>query len=673
MNMPLDALLRPKSTVLVFVPSGSAIANLVTTGAFTALAAEYVLQYVVPAGTIPTSPVDIPPDFAVSCIEIPVHHRTAPHPPLPQIVALLNSVNPLFCLVATATPDVFVQDVVWACEIEKVACAVIQTEWSDVTGMAFLPPPRPALICWGQESVRHLKEVAPLDGMITRTIGAPHDAALRRCESRPYTAGEAGDRVLLLAGGVDRGLEDRLRQLLDEAVATRRLEALRIVYHDARVDDPTARGRLLSAADVVIGPPSSMLIDALLLAKPAMFVVADGGHATAATRATTRRVLELQRSTRARISVVGCDGVIEQCRRLLDDAAGDQDERRIRLARKIAVAEPGAYADRLASICREIVGDRAQHMRFKRAGLKRMTVSHTYGAHDIAAAYCDLQTETAVPGYWMHGWIPEYHSVHPVFVALHKRRDSESDAAFQRRIAVEAETTPQFVSRQDQADFLAVNGYKHVWPIGLPITYLPKPAVPRVSSTLLVLPPHGQKSHGPGDPIAKAYAELVADLRVEFERVVVGLTEDDFVKNEWAWAFERVGIEIVMTAQQSDPNTLARLTALLSAFEFVTTNGFGSQIAYAAYCGAKVSVFGPYANFSADRMATIDAIKVFPELLETAVALCSEEALRKQYPFLFVRPDRAEELREWGAQQIGESHRASPRTLREFFQWDGHD
>jgi hypothetical protein len=36
-----------------------------------------------------------------------------------------------------------------------------------------------------------------------------------------------------------------------------------------------------------------------------------------------------------------------------------------------------------------------------------------------------------------------------------------------------------------------------------------------------------------------------------------------------------------------------RLVEIFSTFEYVTTNGFGSQITYAAYCGAKVSVFGP--------------------------------------------------------------------------------
>jgi hypothetical protein len=184
-----------------------------------------------------------------------------------------------------------------------------------------------------------------------------------------------------------------------------------------------------------------------------------------------------------------------------------------------------------------------------------------------------------------------------------------------------------------------------------------------------VLPPHGHKSHGPGDRIAERYAGVIADLKPRFDQIVVGLTEDDFIKQEWVTPFLRHGIEIVMTAQQSDRGTIARLAAILSAFEYVTTNGFGSQIAYAAYYGAKVSVFGPYANFSRDRMALVDIIRTFPDLLDQAVYLCSEDALLKHYPFLFVNPDEAQVLQEWGAREIGEPCRASPEELARLFGW----
>jgi hypothetical protein len=124
------------------------------------------------------------------------------------------------------------------------------------------------------------------------------------------------------------------------------------------------------------------------------------------------------------------------------------------------------------------------------------------------------------------------------------------------------------------------------------------------------------------------------------------------------------------SADQSDPFTLCRLHSILSAFEFVTTNGYGSHIAYAAYCGAKVSIFGPFADFPRDRMARTHAVKMFPELVDVAYALCTEAALRKHYPFLFGEPHKARLRREWGQEEVGFSNRLSPQALAGFFGWD---
>jgi hypothetical protein len=222
----------------------------------------------------------------------------------------------------------------------------------------------------------------------------------------------------------------------------------------------------------------------------------------------------------------------------------------------------------------------------------------------------------------------------------------------------------------DQAEYLIGNGYKHVRAIGLPITYLPRPEVRRVPGSLLVLPPHGHKSHGPGDPLAERYAEAIAMLKPRFEHIWVGLTEDDVAERQWLESFERHGIDVFVSAQQSDRNTLARLMEVLSRFEYVTTNGFGSQIAYAAYCGARVSVYGPYAEFPKKRMKTAHAIRVDPKLLDQALYLCSEEALRKNHPQLFVEPEDAEVREEWGAHEVGLQCRVSPEELARLFGWD---
>jgi hypothetical protein len=135
-------------------------------------------------------------------------------------------------------------------------------------------------------------------------------------------------------------------------------------------------------------------------------------------------------------------------------------------------------------------------------------------------------------------------------------------------------------------------------------------------------------------------------------------------------SFRRRGISVFTTADQGDPNTLARLVKILSTFEYVTTNGVGSHIALAAYCGARVSVYGPFAEFPPERMRAIYPVKMFPHLLEAACDLYSERALREHYPFLFVEPDRAPVRQEWGAYEVGEPWRVPPNELRGLFRWE---
>ena len=108
-------------------------------------------------------------------------------------------------------------------------------------------------------------------------------------------------------------------------------------------------------------------------------------------------------------------------------------------------------------------------------------------------------------------------------------------------------------------------------------------------------------------------------------------------------SFQRRGIGVFPSADQSDPRTLHRLKRILSTFEGVTTNGYGSHIAYAAYCGARVSIFGPFAEFPRHRMVRTHAVKMFPKLVDIGYYLCTEKALREHYPFLFVEPHEAPE------------------------------
>ena len=737
MNPELDTLLRMKPVVLIFLPGVTEATRFVASGAFDPLARRHVLHYIVPAGLCDEMRGVAPEAFGPSSFsEVPVRSSGADTvtllgdsgplvdslhdglAPLPEIVALIDRVNPLFCIACTSVPDLFCHHVAWACEREKVTCVILQSGFGDLAGRVVLPPARPIIGLWGPESARRAKVAQGNHHIPEHALGIPYSPYLGLADPvdvegvRRQFGVEPHERLVLFAGAYPESGEVGMLRRLEEGIGDGRLSDVKVVYRPhprsmtARLEEafrrralkhvvfePALRGQhvperpdsggvaqvapatdlrhvalLIRSADAVIGPPSSLLVESLIQDTRAM-VLFDGAPPDAAGTTPRMALFSALQSSGALSWSAKKKRVV---RDLLKLFRPDKALQRARVAavKEMVTSGPGTYADRFDVFCQKSVEPRAKSLRYKRAGARRGTISHTYGANGIAARYCGLAaSDRSVPGYWMHGWVPEYHNVAPILIALHKRKTSANDSEYLRQIGDERERVPQFVSRLDQADYLRAHGYGHVEAIGLPVTYLSARHVPRASGSLLVLPPHGHKSHGPGDPLAEEYAAAIADLKARFERIVVGLTEDDFVKEEWVTAFDRHGIDVVITAQQSDQGTIVRLAEILSTFEYVTTNGFGSQIAYAAYFGAKVSVYGPYANFSHERMASIEAIRTFPELLDQAVYLCGEDALRRHYPFLFVEPDRAVPLTDWGAREVGAQNRVSPEALAGLFGW----
>jgi hypothetical protein len=440
----------------------------------------------------------------------------------------------------------------------------------------------------------------------------------------------------------------------------------------AHADALAGYAALLQAAAAVVTPLSPLVIDALVAGTPTLALAygpSPGDSATAG--AEWPQHLEPLRTSSALLICEDRARLVRDCVRLLKPRWDAKTDRaRAALLEQVIVVGPGSYADRLADFCHARVESVARKMRAQRTGVKRTTISHAYGAHLIAHEYTGVAGDAVVPGYWMHGWLPSYHNVHPALIALHKKEGQGDGYDYAAQIAEEKAHVPQWVAREDQAAYLRTQGYRHVRAIGLPVVYLPPTDVARVPGSLLVMPPHSHRSHGPDDPLADAYADAIESVRGRFTEVWVGVSEDDITDRQWIDAFRRRGIDVFTTTDQGDPRTLTRLRRLLSTFEFVTTNGFGTHIALAAYCGAKVSVFGPFADFPRERMAATHALKVEPGLIDVACELCSEAALRRDYPFLFVEPDQAVERRPWGAVEMGEPCRVPPNDLRALFEWE---
>ena len=211
-----------------------------------------------------------------------------------------------------------------------------------------------------------------------------------------------------------------------------------------------------------------------------------------------------------------------------------------------------------------------------------------YGASVAAARYCGFERPPKAPrGYWMHGWGPK------------QWLEFDSPILYFGPVDLKGKNDYHWVSRLDEANLLRRHGYKNVRAIGLPIVYAPRcKEVVRRPGSLLVMPAHSGDD-STSEWKLEEYAEDIARIRHGFSEVWICIHPSCWEHGYWVEAFKKRGFPLVQGALYTDRNALERLYRLLSSFEYVTTNGTGSHIAYAAYFGAKVSIYGTFAELGA--------------------------------------------------------------------------
>lgn len=642
--------------------------------------------------------------------------------PLAGIVELFDQTNPVYVLLPTSLLDPFCNDVLFAAERERVTTVVVQSGWDNLSSKGIVNFQPSITLVWGKQSRLHAREIQQIPRRIVE-IGAAQYSALtsceeERCQELRERLGVGPDEKLVLFGGSFRQFDETSTlRWLDKAISQGKVPPMKVVYRphpwratrtdephffdrewDNIVFDPVMEDRyrrvkedprylkrevpiydmryladLLTTVDAVISPMSTLLVEALILGKPTLAIAfPDDKHEYNPSVTAEMTHFEILRDSKALMWCRSRKDFRKNISRLLKQDPNDRTfiRRRDAVLSQVVVTEPGIYSNRLKSISRRILDPRGRALRGQRTATKRAHMSHAYSAEVVAHEYCGLHSPLpTIRGYWMHGWLPQFHNVHPALIALHKKEGQDDGHDFLKQIEIEKWAVPQWVARQDQADYLRSEGYQRVRAIGLPVCYLPETPVERVPNSLLVMPPHGHRAHGPGDPLAERYADQIAALKDRFDHIRVSLNENDYRSREWLDAFEKRGIPAFVTADQGNPRTLERLRKVLSTFEYVTTNGYGSHIAYAALFGAKVSIYGDFADFPRDRMRRTHAIKMFPALLDEKTYLCGETAMRKHLPELFVEPDNAVTREEWGKAQVGWENRLPPAELARLFGW----
>jgi hypothetical protein len=276
-----------------------------------------------------------------------------------------------------------------------------------------------------------------------------------------------------------------------------------------------------------------------------------------------------------------------------------------------------------------------------------------YGALRVAAGYAGLALPAryVVQGLWQHGCVAPWEAVTPGAVVFN---------------APGAHTRPALVGREDEADFLRSNGYAHARAVGLPILYTPPSGLERVPRSLLVMPTHtliGDRF--PDRSAFSRYADEVREFAADFDHVTICIHPSCKRNGLWVTEFAERGFAIVLGAQTNDANALLRIRALCEQFETVTTNGWGSHVAYALAFGAKVAVHGTKpaleeANLLRDLAWSADAGAL-------RLAMAAENGCRER-EFLqahLVPPLAAQADLQKGSWLIGASHRLPPVAMKE--------
>jgi glycosyltransferase involved in cell wall biosynthesis len=276
-----------------------------------------------------------------------------------------------------------------------------------------------------------------------------------------------------------------------------------------------------------------------------------------------------------------------------------------------------------------------------------------YGALHIASEYCGLRlvAHAAAKGIWQHGVFGPWSSNTPRLLAYN---------------APGGEGREVWVAREDQATVLRANGYPTARAIGMPILYAQPSRAAREPKSLLVMPGHALGGWQPPDrKMYERYADEIRELSAAFDHVKVCISPRDRLNGLWVREFTDRGFEVVDGAQTTDANALIRIRTLCEQFETVTTNCWGSHVAYALAFGAKVAICGTHPTMDLATVLRLDATwRADPEALKKAKSEAVTSERRKFLEEFYVNPVDAVANVATGRWLIGAEHQLSPEDMR---------
>lgn len=289
---------------------------------------------------------------------------------------------------------------------------------------------------------------------------------------------------------------------------------------------------------------------------------------------------------------------------------------------------------------------------FPRIPIESYEEFHVYGASLAISKLCGIESPKPAKVTWQHGWLFEP-ITHPKIAIGSSPHDYTRFVANQNIKAI------------IQSNFDRPNTYA----TGLPFIYADINSVSKLPNSILICPPHSLPwtdhcwtQH--------EYRDFVLELRKTFTTVAACVSKSCFEKKLWLDIFRDSGIPVIVGADSSDANSLYRMQRIFRSFEYMTTGCLGSHIPYAAYCGCKVSISGPFFEFRSEDFAKDPFYRENPDVLEAEIYRSSKRFALENYPFLFSNPGQATELKNWADEQLGVRHKLNAKQFANILGWD---
>jgi len=273
-----------------------------------------------------------------------------------------------------------------------------------------------------------------------------------------------------------------------------------------------------------------------------------------------------------------------------------------------------------------------------------------YGVSHIIAAQIEKKTTPRSFAGWLHGWL-----FTPVF---HARELAHWGKAEDMHLVATAQ----------QVESLKGFGFNKAEAVGLPFIYSDNVEVKRKPNSLLVMPSHSLP-YTEHEWDQESYVKQIVHLKPYFSSIVACVHSACVQKGYWISEFEKNDIPWITGAHVDDKNALQRMRIIFNSFEYMTTNSLGSHIAYASYCGCKVSLYGSYSSCSENDCINDPFYKDNPDLLKKSVVFWGEEWARQNFQEFFVVPMEAMERQQWGESALGVKYKKPAKEIADLLGW----